>query len=210
MKTKQIFISVLCLILGFGLGFMYQNVVPTGTPEDDETLQNDVVAGEKEILPKEISTLGQGQEVKQMIGKIKAISGNTITFAPESLYDPTLNPNLKERTVTIQPGTRITLLVQRDPELVKKELEERNRVIEETKKLEEDAIVAGANPALKGTQEIVEIPDAPVAFDSEEVGVTALEAGQTVSVTASADVRTVKSFDATWLQIIPPPPVILP
>lgn len=194
--VRLIIALLLALLIGYGLSVLYRADVLNFADEEAQT--EEVSSGEGTIITG--PTVAENEPVTSIVGRILSISGDTITMTADSPLGMSDDPTLQERTVTLNDATVVSTFVERDPELVKQEMEELKKRIAENERMEAEARAAGINIPPTPTIEIPDVP--PVMYEKQAAEIGALGVGQVVGVTAAADIRTQKSFDATSIDII--------
>lgn len=193
MTTNEKIIPLLCLVVGlvggFALGFGLDKPSASGNLASYQEFIKDRVAS-MGVLPPQMA------EVKQLFGSITAINGQTVTVALQSPRDLFGDPALDERSVTVNNSTKITLLTQKDSAVFQKEMDEfQNRM-----NAQKPGTAFSATPS--------ELADraAPEFFDKKDADISALQVGQTISITTAENVKDAKSFVAATIEISPMPP----
>lgn len=188
MTINEKIIPLLCLVVGLVGGyFLGLNL--------DKSSANKDLASYQESLKARVASMGilppQMTEVKQLSGSIKSIDGQTVAVALQYPKDLFGDPALDERNVTVDSSTKITLLVQKDSAVFKKEMEEFQKRMN------------AQNPgtAFSGTPSELANRTAPSLFDRQDADISALKVGQAISITTAENVKDQKSFVAAAIEV---------
>jgi len=193
MTTNEKIIPLVFLIVGLGGGFVLGVSLETLNVEKPSASKD--LAGYRESLKARAASMGilppQMIEVKQLLGSIKSINDQTVTVALQYPRDLFGDPMLDERSVIVDSNTKIMLLTQKDSAVFKKEMDE----FQSRMNAQKPEAVFSATPS--------ELADraAPELFDKKVADISALEAGQIISITAAENVKDQKSFVAATIEI---------
>ena len=115
-------------------------------------------------------------DTHSLSGTITAIDGNQFTLHVQS-PNPFDDPSLTDRVVTFSTSTMVIKLVQKDPKVFQSEM---------------DAFA-------KATQ--VSSTTSPTPFTQVAANISDMKAGDVVTVTSSQNIKTLKEFSASQIQI---------
>lgn len=180
MITNQKLIPVLFLVIGLVLGFAGGKIFGG----------NDSASYKDEIKARLTATgalPSTPSEVRQLSGSIKAIDGETLTLSVQYPRDPFGDPSLDERTVAIDGNTKIVVLVQKEQKVFEKELADYQNKISAQK--------PGTLP------DPSKLPTPPQIFDKKDGDLSSLKVGQIVNITTTENVKDVKKFTATTIEV---------
>lgn len=188
MDMKKAALALAGLAVGFVAGYGTGRV-STGTPINPLSLgkgsyEEGYAAAQKKLADSGIFPPAPS-ESRVLTGRVKAISGNTLTFeANLTTSNPLETINApKERSVMIGSGTKLYRLVPKT----------QAEVDEETTRPRTDESGRPLPP--------------PSLMRQEPIALTEIKAGELVTVTAGTDILRTTSFEATDIAIAPPEPV---
>lgn len=121
-------------------------------------------------------------EVSSLNGKVQAIDGNKVSLAINPL-EPLADPKLDVRVVTVTNDTKITRVVPRDSKEVQTEMEAFMKKMQ-------TPLAPGQEP-----------PTPPVTSTKEDGQLSDIKVGDTVIVTAETNIKDVKEFAITSIEI---------
>lgn len=187
-KIRVLVLSVLVLLC-VAVGFLFFAEYTEFSSRGEVNTPESVASQEKERAVEEIQ-----EPVTYFLGTVKAVSGNTVVLEVEYPVFEDAEANLRKRTVIIGENTIITRTERRDAETEKKDAEAFDRAVAEYEKA----------LAKTGEGEVPPTPPVPAFPATVEVVSTAmLEVGESVSVMTTEDVRSLESFTADSVEIIP-------
>ncbi|HSD12564.1 MAG TPA: hypothetical protein VLC10_03320 [Patescibacteria group bacterium] len=195
-KNPAIVMSLAALVVGAAAGYFagvpqrkvsyeagYRDGTAAGVAQTKKMLADAVV------MPKE-------PEMKVLDGIVKAIGTDTLTIETHiQPTDPFGAPIPATRTVRLSSTTKITASAEKDPEVLKKEMEAFRT-----------AQAAALRPAEAGdtngtTPEAAPVP-IPSPTEEKEIALAKITVGSAVSVTAESDILRAESIDATSVRVI--------
>jgi len=178
MNAKTILIPVVTLLVGIGLGFSLGQLI--GELHDRQQVEAELQRLRgiiKEFWPIEPVILS-------LSGQVLEVRANSLL-----IETPLLHPLLEDlptiREVVVADDTRLVKRVEKDPEVLAREMEEFMRLEEELRAL----IEAGIEPE--------EWPVFPEPFLEVEITLNEIEPGNRVSVEADKDIKWAERFTAT-------------
>lgn len=194
MEKKNViifFVAVLFFILGAGVAILFFNQCREITPltsekaDGNDTFQAGWEAAKKRLVETGV-VLGLNEKIsiKSITGTIKGVQSGRITIKIVPL-EPLAIPDLDQRIIQIDSGTKINKLVKKNEEQYQKEIEEFNRIDKK---------------ALLNTPEY---PVYPNRYTKQEITIDELQVNTKAVVTAAEDVKNVKQFTAREITIQP-------
>ncbi len=129
--------------------------------------------------------MNRSGEVKSVSGTVESISGNRITIKIKPL-EPLASPTLDSRIVTITNTTKITKMIPRDPQTVQKEM---------------DAFMKSIQTPPKAGTQMITPPMPPSPSTKQDAIISDIKVGDTITVTAVENIKEIKKFTATEVQI---------
>ncbi len=177
--TTQYIVTVLIgVVVGLGASFVYFKQSPAGT---ENTYQAGFDAAKKLTLESPMGAmLHTPDDIRGISGTVAAISGNRITIRTQSV-NPFEDPSLSERTVVVVNDTKIYKLSQKAPKVMQSEIE---------------AFMKTMQTGKSGT---VATPSEP--FTRTKISVSDITVGDIVNVTAIENIKTMKEFSASEIQV---------
>ena len=178
--TQYIGAVIVGILVGAGASFVYFKQAPVS--DTNNSYQAGYDAAKKRVLDSSIGAmLHTPDDIRTLPGVVTAVSGNRITINTKPM-NPFDDPALDERIVVVTTDTKIFKLSQKDPKVFQAEMDAF------TKKMQ------GGKVSPQGL-----IP--PDMFIKAQVSVTDITVGNTVSVTAKQNIKSVKEFSASEVQI---------
>ncbi len=172
------------VVIGLGLSFVFFKQAPVVPPSDDNTYEAGFNAAKKLV---EESTLGNmiriPDDIRTFAGTVTAVEGNRITVKGQLSMDPFADPALNDRTIVITKDTKIFKLVQKDMKTFQAEI---------------DSFMKKTQKATTGTPSPI-LPPEPFMRTSTDV--TSIIVGSQLNVTATENIKTVKEFSVSEIQI---------
>lgn len=180
-KNTLIISVVIALVVGLGFGY----VIGWGSTASSYQAQ----------IAKAAAFFPQMTDVRSVSGTVKSVSGNSITVTTVAMNPFDTSPT--ERIVTVGNDTAIVKDVQKDPKVFQDELAAYQTALGKVKKV--------ALPAVTGTSTAASaaasIPTPPSPFTEETLKLSDLKAGTQVTVTASENIKTATTFEATRISV---------
>ena len=171
------------VVIGLGLSFLFpkQAPAPVGT---ENTYQAGFDAAKKLV---EESTLGNmmrtPDDIRTFSGTVTKVEGNNVTVHGQISMDPFADPALLDRTIIITNDTKIFKLSQKDMKTFQAEI---------------DAFAKKTQKATSGNIPPILPPEAFIRTPSDIAGITA---GSQINITAVENIKTMKEFSASEIQI---------
>jgi hypothetical protein len=132
------------------------------------------------------SMLRGSDDVRTLSGTVTAVNGTSIMLHTVS-KDPFADPSLGDRTILVNTSTKIFEFTQKDPKVLQSEMAAFTK-----------AAQSGSSvPFKEGTQPAV--PPAP--FVQTATDVTSITVGSVLTVTALENIKSMKEFTASEIQI---------
>jgi|SRR3989338_4329743 len=156
--------------------------------------KNDIQDYKEDLKAKYAGTslvIPEGTEVKRLSGTIKSINGQTLAVSisyPRDLLDDSA---LDERNVTLDDNSSIILLNKKDNEVFRKEVEEYQNQISASRQNTSSISIDTAGIAQ------------PQIFNSITGTLLSLKTGQMINITTAENVRSLKSFIAKTIEVLP-------
>ncbi len=122
-------------------------------------------------------------EIKQLSGSVTAINGSQLTLKVKST-NPFDDPSLANRTVLLNTSTKVVSLTAKPSATYQAEVD--------------SFIKAQSNTATTSATKSL-----PSAFVSSPVNITNIAIGDSINVLTSQNIKTLKEFTATEVQILP-------
>ena len=202
---KQLTTSIIIALLFLGLGIFVgtkisKKPIPQGAATNSEnTYQAGWDAAREKIKQSPQAAMMQPQgEIKNIGGTIQKISGNKLTVKTFSM-DPLAEESMSERIITIDSNTKISLNVQKSPEVMQKEMEN----FQEKMKAQQSDSANMTEPVMP-----------PMPFETKNITASELKEGQQILITANEDIATKKEFSAIQIDaqeaVTMPEPIVMP
>lgn len=177
--TQYIGTVLIGIIVGIGLSFVYFKQAPASI--GGGTYQEGFDTAKNRVLESAMGAIFRTpDDIRTLSGAVTALNGSKITIHIES-QNPFDDPALADRTIVITVGTKITKISQGDPKVFQAEMDTFMKKIQSGK-------VAGSPP----------VPPEPTRTT---VGASSIKVGDTITATALENIRTLKEFTASELQI---------
>lgn len=185
LKTFMIAITAIIFVFTiFAIGFWYgaKTQVIKGTYQDG---WQDGWQAAREKLEQSGLLPPEPEEIFVLSGTVTKISENRISFkANQVVANPLAEPAPEERTILITPETKIFKLTEKSPEELA---------------AEEEAFRKASEKLEPGTP----LPTAPSFYREEEIGVTELAPGNSITVTADQNIKFATEFEAKEIRVVP-------
>lgn len=180
--TKEYIGAILVgALIGACASYLYLRQAPSGT---ENTYQAGFDAARKLVEESSVGPMLQAaSDLRTVSGTVTLVSGNRITIHTQSM-DPFLDPSLLDRTIIVSGDTKIISLSQKDQKVVQAEMEE---------------FMKRVQSGVSMTQTVV----APEPFTRVNVSISDIKVGDMIIVTASENIKTMKEFTASEIQITP-------
>ncbi|KKS27498.1 MAG: hypothetical protein UU88_C0005G0003 [Parcubacteria group bacterium GW2011_GWC1_42_11] len=168
-------------LIGACASYFYLKQAPAGA---ENTYQAGFDAARKLVEKSSVGPMLQATaDMRAISGTVTAISGNRITIHTQSM-DPFLDPSLLDRNIIVSGDTNIISLSQKDQKLMQAEMEEFMKRVQSGESM---------------TQAVA----APEPFTRTKVSIPDITVGDIVNVTATENIKTIKEFTASEIQITP-------
>lgn len=191
--TAISFVIILtAFLVGFSCGSKEKVIIPakTGKPT-----QNTFEAGwqaAKEKLEQSGILPPEPTEIFTVSGTITKISENTIFLkADPVVLNPLAEPAPENRVITVTQQTKFVKQTPKTPEEITKESENFRKALA--------ALEPGATP-----------PTPPIPYNEEEIELTDIKAGDTISVTSDQNIKMTTTFEAKEIRVTFTPTPLTP
>jgi len=178
-SMKYFSIGVVLFVVGGIVGVVADPYLPASLSSAKKSYQSGFAAARKVAEESQYGNLFKTpDDIRFVGGTVTAVSGNRLTVHSQ-LANPFADPALSDRTVLVTADTKIVKFVAKDPKVYQEELA--------TFKSSTESKVAGATSPLPTTR---------IAVD-----VSSITVGMVVAAVASENIKTMKEFTATEIQI---------
>lgn len=185
---KPLVLIIAVFIAGCVVGVFADPYLPASLSNAKKGYQSGFDAAKKLVLDNPVSGLFKtSDDVRSIRGVITAVEGNTVTFHL-SLINPFDDQTLNDRVVTISASTKIVTLVQKDSKTIQAEIDAFNKTL-----------LAKATSTAATAQPMAP----PSSFTTTSASVGDLAIGSSVTVLASENIKSLKEFSASEIQIMP-------
>lgn len=180
--TKEYIVAIFVgVLIGACATFFYLKQTPAGT---ENTYQAGFDAARKLVEESSVGPMLQAAaDMRAVSGTVTLISGNRITIHTQSM-DPFIDPSLLDRTVIVSGDTNIIRLSPKDQKVMQVEMEEFMKRVQSGETM---------------TQTVV----APDPFVRVNTSMSDITVGAMINVTTTENIKTVKEFTASEIQITP-------
>lgn len=173
-----IFVGVL---IGACASYLYLRQAPVGT---ENTYQAGFDAAKKLVEESSVGPMLQvSADMRAVSGTVTLVNGNRITIHTQSM-DPFIDPSLLDRTIIVSGDTNIINLSPKDQKVMQAEMEEFMKRVQSGETM---------------TQTVV----APEPFTRVNTSISDITVGAMINVTATENIKTMKEFTASEIQITP-------
>lgn len=174
---------LILLVAGFWIGYFINFQCPSAGTINEEAIFNDGWNAAKDTLDQSGLIRSEPTEIFTVTGKIIAISGNTISMtADQVVANPLADQAPTERTVTIPAGTKIIKSTAKTREQLSAEMTAYEKSLAELKP-------------------DTERPSPPLPYAEQEIKLTDLKAGDTISVTSDQNIKFATEIVAKEIKI---------
>lgn len=179
-KKEYIGMIILGILIGTGASFVYFKQAPVDSPN---TYQAGFDAARKLVEQSSVGPMLQvATEVHVLFGTVTTVNGNSITIHTQSM-NPFDDPSLADRTILVNANTKIYKLFQKDPKTMQTEMASFAKTIQSNK---------------SGT-----LTTPPEPFVRTSTDISSIVVGDILNVTAIENIKTIKEFLASEIQIQP-------
>ena len=178
-NTKSIVIVfIVGVFIGLGVAFAFFSP----SKEDGNTYQAGFDAAKKLVKESPLGAMFISQnDIRSLTGTVTAVNGNKISVRGQASSDPFADPALNSRVVVITKDTKIFTFTPKD-----------------AKTLQAEMALFMKGSSGNGT---VTPPIPPSMSTLTASDVSSIKVGNTVSVTAGENIKTMKEFSATEVQV---------
>jgi hypothetical protein len=181
---KKILLITIPLVAIFALGVFIGTKIKTKT----NTGQQDSFQAGWDAAQKRLEESGavprlEGVQIKTVSGTIQKIENNSIAIKVSNILGALSKPELDNRIVQINNETKIYKLIPKDSSQFQKETEDFNNKLKESK-----------DGSMGDTR-------VPIPFNEEEIKLTDLKEGQTITIDSSDDIKEKQQFIATKITV---------
>lgn len=178
--TQYIVAVIVGIIVGVGASFVYFKQAPASI--GGGTYQEGFDTARARVLESPMGMIFKTpDDIRTISGAVTAISGNQITIHTES-QNPFDDPALADRTITLSSDTKITKLSQGAPADFQAEM---------------DAFMK----KMQSGKDVGLLPPVPPEPARTTVEVSGIKVGDTLTVTATENIKIMKEFTASEIQI---------